>query len=55
MGKKGLTNADLLRRIAPFSGQAQGDAAAEVEDDCERCSGGDARATDGLQEEEGEE
>ena len=32
----------------PFSGQAQVDAAAKVEDDGERCRGGGARATEGL-------
>ena len=39
----------------PFSGQAQVDAAAKVEDDGERCGGGGARATEGLREKEEEE
>ena len=38
----------------PFSGQAQGDAAAKVEDGGERCGGG-ARAAEGLREKEDEE
>ena len=55
MGKQGLTNADLLRRITTFSGQTQGDAAAKVEDDGERCGGGGAQAVEELREEEGED
>ena len=56
MGKQGLTDTDLLRRIAAvFSGQTQVDAAAKVEDDDERYSGGGARAKEGLWEKEGEE
>ena len=38
-----------------FSGQAQVDAAAKVEDDGERCGGGGVRATEGLREKEEEE
>ena len=36
----------------PFSGQAQVDAAAGVEEDEVRCGGGGARATEGSREEE---
>ena len=36
----------------PFSRSTQVDAAAEVEEDEMRCSGGGARATEGLREEE---
>ena len=39
----------------PFSGQAQVDAAAKVEDDSERCGDVWARATEGLWEKEEEE
>ena len=39
----------------PFSGQAQVDAAAKVEDDGEHCGGSRVRAIEGLREKEEEE
>ena len=43
------------RGSSPFSGRAQGDEAAKVEDDGERCGGGGARMTERWREKEEEE
>ena len=40
--------------LPPFSGQAQVDATAQVEDDDEHCGSDGARATEGLREKEEE-
>ena len=52
---KNLRTQIYYKGSLPFSGQAQVDAAAKVEDDGKRCGGGGAWATEGLWENEEEE
>ena len=47
-----LTGADLPRRLLPFSGPIQADAAAGLEEDKVLCDGSGFRVVEGLREEE---